>query len=186
MNVEIEIKVKIRNPMEVRKNLLKISRLSKEKTQVDHYYVPTDDDYFRVSPTKEYLRVRIEGTNAILGHHLCHYDDDGKLLKTEENETEVGDPETIFKILESLGFVRRVTVRKHREVYDYGNYEIVLDNIEELGDFLEVEVKKVTSSESDERSGCYKIVGMLEADHAPADDGGYPDMLIKSLDSSTD
>jgi adenylate cyclase, class 2 len=56
-----------------------------------------------------------------------------------EYETEVDDPEAMRQILLTMGYVPEVEVRKMRQKGKLGKYEICLDEVEELGTFVELE-----------------------------------------------
>ena len=50
------------------------------------------------------------------------------------------------ELLERLGFRRVAVVKKVREVYRVGPFEVTLDSVEGLGDFVEIELKEGASS----------------------------------------
>jgi adenylate cyclase class 2 len=56
-----------------------------------------------------------------------------------ERETEITDPEEFKEALILMGYRKAVEVRKVRVKTKYKNYEICLDNVEDLGYFVEVE-----------------------------------------------
>jgi len=64
----------------------------------------------------------------------------------EEFETEVNGENTCH-ILLALGFVASGNVSKKREIFKYDDITIVLDTVEGLGEFMEVEI--VTESDND-------------------------------------
>lgn len=183
MNEEIEIKVILKNPDQVEKRLKEIGKLIKEEEQKDEYFVPKDNDFFAEHPTREYLRIRYKGDTSKLCYHYCHYDDKGELLKTDEYETEIKDPEMMATILKNLNFVKRVTVVKHRTYYEYKGFEVLIDKVDGLGCFLEVEAKEnsfpsnITVEEV--RNSCYEILKEIGAEWEHVPRGGYPDLLIR-------
>ncbi|MBK9601317.1 MAG: class IV adenylate cyclase [Anaerolineales bacterium] len=62
---------------------------------------------------------------------------DGVFSRTEL-ETQIGDFETMHKILIALGYVKILTYEKFRAVYEINGYHIMLDELP-YGDFVEVE-----------------------------------------------
>ena len=48
----------------------------------------------------------------------------------------------IYKSRNFLDFKKVITVDKTREIYDCKDFEVVLDNVKNLGNFLEIEAKK--------------------------------------------
>ncbi|MCC7570513.1 class IV adenylate cyclase [Candidatus Micrarchaeota archaeon] len=122
----------LKNPKEVQKKLNEIASFIKEKNQKDKYFVPKNRDFFQEKPTKEYLRIRHQEGHSKLAYHFCHFQNNGDLLKSDEYETEIKDPKTMTEILEKLGFIKKVTVTKHRKYYEYKNFEVLIDYIKEL------------------------------------------------------
>jgi len=184
MNEEIEIKVGIINPNEAERVLEHKTEFIKEKEQKDEYFVPINNDYFDEKPTKKYLRIRHDNKKYILAYHSCHYGDDGKLLKTDEYETEIENPDIMREILEKIGMKLKVTVKKHRKYYKYKNFEILLDKIEGLGWFIEVEAKVVNDSPEKIKEECYKLLEELNIKWVEAPNTGYPNMLLNNVRSN--
>lgn len=173
MNEEFEIKVIIKDPEKVEAILRSKAKFIKEKKQKDEYFVPNHEDFFSIKPTREYLRVRHEDGKDLLSYNFCHIDKDGSLLKTDEYETKIEDPKIMSIILRKLDMEDKVTVTKDRKFFDYKNCEVVLDHIEELGYFLEIE------AESKKR--CNEILDELGIEWEKAPNMGYPDMVLKKI-----
>ena len=182
MNEEIEIKVILKNPEELEQRLNDIAQFIKEKTQKDEYFVPAGNDFFAVNPTKEYLRIRHQQGKSEMGYHYCHFNDSGELLKTDGYETVVEDPEMTAVILEKLGFTKKVTVTKQRKYYEYKDFEILIDYIEELGYFLEIEAKKRHGNVEETIEQCYALLDEIGAKwEKTSKEGGYPDRILKKM-----
>lgn len=179
MQEEIEIKVFLKNPDEVETKLKKIAKFIKEKTQKDGYFVPKRKDFFAQNPTIEYLRVRYEDGKDSVGYHFCHLDKDGSLLKTDEYETKIENPEMMSIILKKIGMKHKVTVTKHRKYFEYKDFEILIDHIEELGYFIEIEAKNVKESIQQTKKECYKLLDEFGAIWEKTPDQGYPDMILQ-------
>lgn len=62
-----------------------------------------------------------------------------ELKQREELETEVGDAGPILAILDRLGFTPRVAYEKRRETWELDECEVVIDEMPELGHFVEIE-----------------------------------------------
>ncbi len=178
MQEEIEIKVIIMNPDEVEAILRKKAKFIKEKKQKDEYFVLDHRDFFRENPTKKYLRIRYEPEENSIGYHYCHFNEEGSLLKTDEYETKIENPEIMHEILERIGIKRKVTVTKHRKYFHYEDFEIVIDNIKELGFFLEIEAKIINDSLEKTKEKCYKVLEKLGIKWKKAPNTGYPDMIL--------
>jgi len=57
----------------------------------------------------------------------------------EEIEAEVKDPARVAQILEKLGFMKLAEVRKKRSLYAFRDFIISVDDVEGLGQFVEIE-----------------------------------------------
>ncbi len=90
----------------------------------------------------EYLRIRFEKGKNHLNYSFLHFKKDGWLKKTDEYETLVENPKIAEEILVKIGLIPKITVVKTRKYFDCGNFEVTLDQIKGLGDFMEVEAKK--------------------------------------------
>ncbi len=177
---EVEIRVVLDDREEAEEVIKEKADLKEEIRQVDSYFVPEGRDFFEVDPTKEYLRVREDETKNEIGYHLCHFDEDGSLSYTEEWETEIGDAGTMKELLRKIGMVDKVVVDKRRKIFVYHGFELVLDHIEGLGYFLEVEAKDVEGSVEEKRKKCFDVLEDMGLKWKPAPDTGYPDMILEN------
>jgi len=138
---EVEVKARLKNKEEVIR-LLKDRGVSFNKaiTQIDTVYSPVNEPV----PTprgSNVLRIREQdGVNIFT------------LKQPRENQLDCLEYETVFtdkdqmeKIILTLGFHPRTRVSKTRQKAKYNDLEICLDEVEELGSYIEVE--KITSEE---------------------------------------
>lgn len=58
----------------------------------------------------------------------------------EEFEVAIDDVNNMKKILTSLGFYPVATIVKKRKIYRFEELSIVLDNVRNLGNFIEIEI----------------------------------------------
>lgn len=179
MNEEVEIKVILKNPEEVEEKLKQIAKFVKEKEQKDEYFTPQHEDFFDVDPPLEYIRVREEGGTANIEYQFLHFDDDGTLLKTDEYETNVDNPEMMKIILKKLDMRHKVTVTKLRKTYEYKDFEVMIDHIKELGYFIEVEAK-VNGDIKETRKRCYDVLEEIGAEWEGGKNLGYPLMVLEN------
>jgi adenylate cyclase, class 2 len=74
-------------------------------------------------------------------------------LDSLERETHIEDPKVMYDIFKLLGFYEVAMVTKVRRKTTYQEYEICIDQVEELGSFIEIEKVVETDYEmSDEES----------------------------------
>ncbi len=180
MNEEVEIKVVLKNPEEVEKKLFEIATFIKSREQKDVYFTPKHEDFFDLKPPVEYLRVRIEDGKAGLHYKYLYLDENKDMLKNDEYEVEINDADMMLEILKKLDMTEKVSVTKHRKSFEYKDFEISIDFIEELGYFIEVEAKKVLGSIEEIRDRCYLILDELGVvwEKIPAEARGYPLMVL--------
>jgi adenylate cyclase, class 2 len=178
---EIEIQVKIKDPAVAEKQILKLGKFIKERQQKDVYFVLPQRDFFTKDMPDEYLRVRYEKDKSHLNYSFLHFKDDGWLLATDEYETLVEKPEIVEEIFNKLGLIPKVTVKKIRKYFQCEDFEVTLDNIDELGNFMEVEAKKDFGGAEVTRKHCEEFLKKLNVEYKINKDAGYPRMLYKKL-----
>jgi len=159
-NKEIEIQVNIEKREALEEFLKENAEFIGEKSQKDDYFSPPHRDFTEIRPIKEWLRVREAGDKAYLNYKNWHYNEAGKSYFCDEYETELKDAGQIRKILEVLDFNHLVTVDKRRRSWRYQDYEVVLDSVEGLGDFVEIEYKG--GSDVDPQQETEKMVRFLK------------------------
>jgi len=115
-----------------------------EKTQVDTYFTAPHRDF---AETDEALRVRRENGDAYVTYKGPKMDETTKTR--EEHETGVADADTARAVFESLGFEVFGTVEKHRRVYELDGATVALDDVEGLGEYVEVEVERTVDEDAD-------------------------------------
>jgi adenylate cyclase class 2 len=106
--------------------------------QTDTYY---DAPHREFAETDEALRIRREANESGEKTKLTYK---GPLVEAEsktrrEHETVVADETAIEGVLEGLGFDPAFVVEKDRTFYRYDGYTVTLDDVTDLGEFVEVE-----------------------------------------------
>jgi adenylate cyclase class IV len=164
-NIEIEIQVKIEKKENLLDFLKEKADFRSEKHQIDEYFSPPHHNFVDSRPIKEWLRLRDSQGKYSINYKNWHYDKEGKSNYCDEYETEIKDMESMRKILSVLNFKSLVKVDKLRKIWNYSSggdaakrtclkgcpalqggavhkdYEISLDSIKGLGDFVEIEYK---------------------------------------------
>lgn len=119
--------------------LEKEAQFLSEKCQVDEYFSPVHKDFLSVRPVAEWLRLRdAEGVYSF-NYKNWHFDENGKSHYCDEVETKLESIEAARNILLALNFKRIVKVHKLRRVWTYDDFEVAVDAVENLGDFVEIE-----------------------------------------------
>lgn len=135
MALEIEIKAYCPHMKELRDRLLALgAERSGSAREEDVYYNHPSRDFGR---SDEALRIRRTEGKSILTYKGPRL---GERSKTRhEQEVVVADGAAMEDILVRLGFMRVESVVKRREIFMLGSVEICIDNVEGLGDFVELE-----------------------------------------------
>ncbi len=155
-NIEIEIQVSIEDSKPLVDFLKANANFQSEKRQIDEYFSPAHRDFLAVRPVEEWLRLRNANGNYSLNYKKWNFDKEGKSHYCNEFETKVEDLENIKKIFSLLNFKPIVTVDKLRKIWTYKDYEVSIDSVKDLGDFVEIEYIG-----KDESAGPEKITGEM-------------------------
>ena len=153
-SIEVEVKMPIENRKSVEEALHRIGaqRLNSE-TQVDVYF---DHPVRAFQKTDEALRLRsrhpdVEGSernNAIPAPYELTYKGpklEARSKSRVELSVHISNIDSARSILESLGFKHVATISKRRVFYTADSITISVDDVEDVGLFLELE-RVVTSS----------------------------------------
>ncbi len=130
--MEVEIKAKIDNSGEFEKRLNYLgARFLREVVEEDLYFNHPCRDY---AQTDEALRIRNDGTLTYKGPKV-----DRDTKSREEINLRIGAVHEARSLLEKLGFRFVARVRKRRKYYSLGEVTICVDDVEDLGNFVEIE-----------------------------------------------
>jgi adenylate cyclase, class 2 len=97
----------------------------------------------------------------------------GPLKKREEIELALQDPADAAALLRKLGFVEQLMFEKRRQTWHLGGCEVVLDELPELGHFLEIEGPGEQAIE--------QVRGLLGLAELPAISEGYAEIVATHL-----
>lgn len=147
-NIEIEIQVQVENIKPLVKFLNTSAKKILKTRQIDEYFVPKHRNFLAKKPVSEWLRLRTANGSYFLNYKNWYYGKDGKSHHCDEYETKIEDINQLKLILESLDFHPIVKVDKTRTSYLYKNYEISVDRVKGLGDFVEIEYKGKSSGKN--------------------------------------
>lgn len=182
MNIEVEIKVKLDNHVEIKEKVSKIGSLVKSIKQIDDYYVPFHRDLFAHKPEPiEHLRIRTNPDKIVFEYtRTINLRASGDYDYAEEYETEISNVEEFKKTLEFLDFKKVITVEKNREYWVCGDIEVALDEVKDLGHFIEAEAKGDFKDEKEAKEACIKFLENLGIEKVEDTQikKGYPQLLL--------
>lgn len=145
-DTEIEIKVKIEKVKPLLKFLNNKAKLIAETHQIDQYFTPVHRNFIQTRPINEWLRLRVSDGKSSINYKNWHETKDVKTYSCDEFETIVENIDALKKIFKSLDFKSIVEVDKKRQAWRYKDYEISIDSVKNLGNFIEIEYRGNLSS----------------------------------------
>ncbi len=100
-----------------------------------------------------------------------------------EYKIDVSEISAARRIIKKLGFEEFFEMSKKRKYYKYEDFEIALDTIENLGDFLEVElIIEKDSQKQEAKNRCLEIIKKLELENN-IENKKYGDLIIEKKKS---
>ncbi len=173
---EIEVKAKVDNFDGLLAKLLSFGcKFSQPIIQKDVIFIPKGMD-IPVDLGVNVMRIREQNGKYIFTLKQSVLNQ----LDCVEKEVEIDDPKTMIEIFGLLGFVQCSAVNKTRQTTKYQDYEICLDSVESLGNFIEVE--KITNEEDSESSQKELFDFLLQLGVSPSDRvfDGYDVLIAKT------
>ncbi len=179
-NTEVELTFPLLNPTELAARLGELAKPEKRSEyQKDTYYVPSHRDFLKSRPISEWLRVRETVHGAVLNYKFWHNQRNQQAVSCDEFETAVKDVEAIKNILRRLDFREIVVVEKRRSTWMYKDVEIAIDEVTDLGSYIELEAKGQFASVEDAKKRLYDMLKAIGARVGEQDYRGYPHLLLE-------
>lgn len=137
-DTEIEIQVQVEKIAPLLQFLAKKAKLIGKVRQIDQYFTPFHRNFLAVRPAAEWLRLRTSSGKHFINYKFWHHSKKtGQSNWADEFETEIKAIAPLEKIFSALNFKPVVTVDKRRDIWLYKDYEIAIDRVKGLGDFIE-------------------------------------------------
>ncbi len=178
MRKEIEVKAKVASLNEVEEKLKVLGCIFSDATfQNDVTFVDENyGDYAKFQPRKNILRIRTSEGKYLFTIKQPQNNE----MDAIEHETEISDPQEFKEALNLMGYKKVVEIRKTRKKAKYRDYEICLDEVEELGSFVEVE--KITDEENSEaiQQELFDFLVSIEVDPKDRVFQGYDTLIYLS------
>ncbi|SRR5258708_3859817 len=181
---EVEVKAHLRDREKIVANLEKLGCTFGEKVkQIDTVYAKILGNVDEYLKNDHFVRIREKNDGRFIFTVKQPKDARKNLIKTE-HETEVKNPKELENMLFLMGYKVANKVIKIRQVAKFKNYEICLDDVKDLGNFIEIEKMYEDGTESDEEAlGELKAfigsLGVLDSDEVKK---GYDIMMIEHLE----
>lgn len=133
---EIEIKFQIDNIEKIKNTLLELGcEFSEELNQKDTIFVP---DINNTTSEEGKMFVRIRYVNGKTQLNLKKQSN--KTIQSKEIEFEVSNFDQANDFLNTIGLKEWVTVEKKRITTKYKQFNICIDDVKRLGQFVEIEI----------------------------------------------
>lgn len=138
-DIEIEIQVNIKDSKSLINFLKNNAEFVSRAHQIDEYFSPAHRNFIKTRPVKEWLRLRNSCGKYSINYKNWYFDKKGRSNYCDEYETELENLDQARKILSVLNFNSIVKVNKIRKIWKYKDYEIAIDSVKNLGNFVEIE-----------------------------------------------
>lgn len=138
---EIEVKAKIKNREELLKRLSDMGLVfENQKHQHDRVYFPNGVEFTGANIIgQNILRIRTEEKDGQKKSMFALKYSASAALDKIEKEFEITDTNQMHEVILMLGHYLFIEIKKHRMTGKYKDYEICIDEVEDLGSFIEVE-----------------------------------------------
>jgi len=182
---EVEILVEVLDSQDLVLNKLKKFKSKGARKIIDLYFYHPEKENMQVMnkryPT-EWLRLRKMGDKQYLAYKLDYFEG-SKWLYSDEHETEISDIEAMKKILSSLGFKKLLELKIQKETFLTDDYEIDLEDVENLGLFLEVERLNLNDSEdvTKVKKEIQQFIDDLSIKVSEELNFGKPELMLKKI-----
>ncbi len=153
MAYEIELKAFLQNKDTIVKTLTNKGCIwKKEKKQYDKTYYKKESDYNDL-----FFRIRCEDDK----NYTLTLKQILNSIEVIEYESTIGNPDAISNMIQQIGFEEYVTIKKIRVEGKLDDFSICLDEVADLGSFIEVE--KIVEENSERENAKKEIREFLSA-----------------------
>lgn len=136
---------------------------------------------------RECFRLRNKNNEYYLTYKINQFEDSGDWLYSEEHEIKISDFDKAVNIINNLGLKKLVEVKSHKNYFVHDNYEIILEQVENLGLFLEVEIinSENTTDVKKVKSEIWKFIQSLNLKMSEELLIGKPELMLKIINHGT-
>ncbi len=190
---EIEILFKLNSEVKDTAEILKKygAVFEAESETVDTYF--TRDDLKSLQPDennrlRNCLRLRKKGEKQYITYKQDHFDNNDVWLYSDEFETTIGDINTLENILKILGFKELIVIDNIKTIFKTEKYEIAIESVKGLGDFIEIEYHGADNIKSHEEVESVKqdirqYIKSLGIDIGKELNAGKPELMLSKINN---
>ena len=180
--IEILVEIQEHNPKLILNTLKKFKYNGEQQVIDTYYYDPLRQTLKPHQDNKLYSCFRIREKN---GKTYITYKDDvyenSIWQYSDEYETTVNDKDIIKSIINKLGLETLIILSSKKTFYSYNQYEIIFEEVENLGFFLEVELQydSELSNYKEEKIKIQNFIDSLNLNVSQELNSGKPELYIK-------
>lgn len=179
---EIEILVELQTEIEVAREKLSSFEFKGSKATIDKYFydpLRTNLQLNAENKLMECCRLRTKNNQHFVTYKIDIYD--GHIWKySDEHETQVTDIKALQNIFSNIGLKELVTIDNIKHTYVTEQYEIVIEEVKDLGNFLEVEyhIDNETKSVDEIKEEILDFIRALNLEVGNELNSGKPELLL--------
>ena len=179
---EIEILVELKDDIEFAKSKLnEFKYLGIKKTFDRYYFDPLRTNLKLNSDNKlmECCRIRLKNEICSVAYKIDVYEKE-IWQYSDEFETEANDFDSMEKIFQNLGLKELVTIDNSKHTFLKDNFEIVIEEVQGLGNFLEVEwmEKDSTKTVKEIKTDIFNFIKSLGLNVGSELNSGKPELML--------
>lgn len=179
--IEVEILVELISDLETARNAMSKFTYEGAKKTIDYYYYDPLRANLKLDTNgklMECCRLREKSGKFYMTYKVDHYQE-GIWHYSDEYETIVDDLDAARKIFKALGLQPLVTVDNIKHTYITDKYEIVIEEVAGLGNFLEVEfIDSIAANIGEVKAGIYEFIQSLGLEVGEELNSGKPELLL--------
>jgi len=130
------------------------------------------------------FRIRQKEGDSLVAYKIDHFND-GKWSYSDEYETKVGDFTMMSKIVEQLGLKELIRIDNKKYTFTTEEYEIVLEDVVDLGLFMEVEKLEQVSDDKvlETKEEIRAFLKSLDIEFGEEQTDGKPELMLRKKSS---
>ncbi len=174
--MEVEVKARLKDLKQIKKKLESLgAKFSAPVEQCDAYFKSKGFDAKPEGPGAWIMRIRTSnGKSKLTFKELTEI-----LGAWKEFETGIENAEQARKMLEAMGLVNAFTLNKSRIYGELEGFELCLDDVKELGYYLEVALE--SEEKEDSRNKIISFLKKIGVNEKDIEKRGYGEIISEKL-----
>lgn len=181
---EIEVLVKCDNSKDEIIEKVKNFKFINEKRVIDTYYYDELRDALKPDNKlrlNECFRIRDKNGETYLTYKIDKFNGD-IWLYSDEFETKVENKEQLENIIKKLGLKELIIIDNTKITYETDDYYIFVEDVKNLGIFLEVELKNDRDDDVEVlKDEIREFINSLNLKNVIESNEGKPEMMLKTI-----